>query len=56
MEAIRRGDDVAPKRVAVVTGGASGMGEAICHALAARGTRVAVMDIDDHGVQKWLSC
>ena len=52
MEAMRRGDDVAPKRVAVVTGGASGMGEAICRALAARGTRVAVMDIDDHGAQR----
>ncbi len=49
---MRRGDDVAPKRVTVVTGGASGMGEAICHALAARGTRVAVMDIDDHGAQR----
>jgi 2-hydroxycyclohexanecarboxyl-CoA dehydrogenase len=28
------------------------MGEAICHALAARGIRVAVMDVDDSGAQR----
>ena len=33
-------------RAAVVTGGASGLGEAICTALAADGHRVAVLDID----------
>jgi 2-hydroxycyclohexanecarboxyl-CoA dehydrogenase len=33
-------------RVAVVTGGASGMGRSICERLAARGDRVAVLDIE----------
>ena len=33
-------------RVAVVTGGASGMGEAICHELGRRGHRVAVLDLN----------
>ena len=33
-------------RVAVVTGGASGMGEASCHELGRRGHRVAVLDIN----------
>lgn len=33
-------------RVAVVTGGASGMGLSICHELARRGHAVAVLDID----------
>ncbi|WP_410872919.1 SDR family NAD(P)-dependent oxidoreductase [Nocardia sp. A7] len=35
-----------PTRVAVVTGGASGMGLSICSALAEAGHRVAVLDID----------
>ena len=33
-------------RVAVVTGGASGLGEAICAGLAAQGHRIAVLDLD----------
>src|SRR5690625_1800321 len=40
-----------PVRVAVVTGGASGMGEASCHELGRRGYRVAVLDIDDQAAQ-----
>src|SRR4051794_4495836 len=32
-------------RTAIVTGGASGMGEAIAHELASRGAQVAVLDI-----------
>lgn len=39
-------------RVAVVTGGASGIGEATCHHLAGRGHRVAVVDLDGEGAQR----
>lgn len=39
-------------RVAVVTGGASGMGEAICHELGARGHKIAVMDINGRAAQR----
>lgn len=39
-------------RVAVVTGGASGMGEATCHELSRRGHRVAVLDINDQAAQR----
>jgi 2-hydroxycyclohexanecarboxyl-CoA dehydrogenase len=39
-------------RVAVVTGGASGMGEAICHELGGRGHKVAVLDLDSEGAQR----
>ena len=44
-------------RVAIVTGGGSGMGAAICRHLAARGHKVAVLDIDEdaaEGVAKEL--
>jgi 2-hydroxycyclohexanecarboxyl-CoA dehydrogenase len=40
------------ERVAVVTGGASGMGEATCHELGRRGHKVAVLDINDQAAQR----
>jgi 2-hydroxycyclohexanecarboxyl-CoA dehydrogenase len=40
------------KRVAVVTGGASGMGEATCHELARRGHKIAVLDVNGEGAQR----
>jgi len=39
-------------RVAVVTGGASGIGAATCEHLARRGHRVAVLDLDGAGAQR----
>ncbi|OBB55932.1 short-chain dehydrogenase [Mycobacterium sp. 852013-51886_SCH5428379] len=39
-------------RVAVVTGGASGMGEAICHELGRRGHSVAVLDVNGDAAQR----
>ncbi|MET0701152.1 MAG: SDR family NAD(P)-dependent oxidoreductase [Mycobacterium sp.] len=39
-------------RVAVVTGGASGMGEATCHELGRRGHKVAVLDLDGDAAQR----
>ena len=42
-------EDGGASRVAVVTGGGSGMGRAICHHLARRGHRIAVLDIDVEG-------
>ncbi len=36
----------APARTALVTGGAGGIGSAVCRALASRGHRVAVADLD----------
>jgi 2-hydroxycyclohexanecarboxyl-CoA dehydrogenase len=39
-------------RLAVVTGGASGIGEATCHHLAGRGHRVAILDLDGEGAQR----
>src|SRR5689334_6014988 len=42
----------ARSRVAVVTGGASGIGEAICHELGARGLKVGVLDINGEAAQR----
>ncbi len=39
-------------RVAVVTGGASGMGEATCHHLGRSGHRVAVLDVNGDAAQR----
>ncbi|AKS31884.1 SDR family NAD(P)-dependent oxidoreductase [Mycolicibacterium goodii] len=39
-------------RVAVVTGGASGMGEATCHELGRRGHQVAVLDVNVDAAQR----
>ena len=39
-------------RVAMVTGGASGMGEATCHELGRRGLKVAVLDVNEHAAQR----
>ncbi|MCV7079250.1 SDR family NAD(P)-dependent oxidoreductase [Mycobacterium szulgai] len=39
-------------RVAVVSGGASGMGEATCHELGRRGHQVAVLDIDGEAAHR----
>lgn len=39
-------------RVAVVTGGASGMGEATCHELGSRGHKVAVFDVNAEAAQR----
>jgi len=39
-------------RVAIVTGGARGIGRAICFALARRGAKVAVTDIDYSGAER----
>ncbi|MEE6136431.1 SDR family NAD(P)-dependent oxidoreductase [Mycobacterium sp. 050128] len=39
-------------KVAVVTGGASGMGEATCHELGRRGLTVAVLDVNEQAAQR----
>lgn len=39
------------QQVAIVTGGASGIGQALCHALATRGALVIVADINAEGAQ-----
>jgi NAD(P)-dependent dehydrogenase (short-subunit alcohol dehydrogenase family) len=41
--------------VAVVTGGAGGLGEAITRDLAANGVKVAVLDIDDEAVERLVA-
>ncbi len=40
-------------RVALVTGGASGIGAGVCRMLAAAGARVLVCDIDLPGRRRW---
>ncbi len=45
-------DKAQQSRVAVVTGGASGIGEATCRRLAGRGHHVAILDLDDEGAQR----
>lgn len=45
------GFDASQPRVAVVTGGASGIGAAICRHLAAAGRKVAVLDLDGAGAK-----
>ena len=39
-------------KIAVVTGGASGMGEATCHELSRRGLKVAVLDLNETAAQR----
>jgi sorbitol-6-phosphate 2-dehydrogenase len=39
-------------KAAVVTGGAQGLGEALCHRLAREGARVAVADVNEAGAQR----
>jgi 2-hydroxycyclohexanecarboxyl-CoA dehydrogenase len=44
--------EVGMSRVAVVTGGASGMGEATCQELGRRGLKVGVLDMDEQAAQR----
>lgn len=39
-------------KIAIVTGGAQGLGEAICHRLAREGAQIAVADLDLKGAQR----
>ena len=39
-------------KVAIVTGGASGIGQAVCEELGRRGTRVVVADVNSEGAEK----
>jgi 2-hydroxycyclohexanecarboxyl-CoA dehydrogenase len=49
---MNRSTEGEPRRVAMVTGGASGMGQAMCRRLARHGHRIAVLDIDAAGAQR----
>ncbi len=44
-----------PRPSAVVTGGASGLGRALCIALAGRGARILVADLDEAGARETIS-
>ena len=44
--------DSLAEKVAIVTGGGSGIGEAVCLELARRGARVVVADIDGDGAKR----
>lgn len=44
-----------PERVAMVTGGGSGIGEAICHRLAQAGMAIAVLDIHSDNAERVAS-
>ncbi len=43
---------VGASRVALVTGGGSGMGEATCHELGRRGLKVGVLDVNEQAAQR----
>src|SRR5262249_47903339 len=43
--------DTLKDRVAVVTGGASGIGRALCRCLAQAGVRIVVADVDEAGME-----
>ncbi|MBD3240819.1 MAG: SDR family NAD(P)-dependent oxidoreductase, partial [Chitinivibrionales bacterium] len=46
-----RGTDADERHTAVVTGGASGLGRAFCHLLAAHGYRAVIVDTDGPGAE-----